>query len=1129
MSDLTAANLGIGGGVAAIKSIQTYLDRLEQHVWFLERMLQFRQSGFLHKTQRGVGVFEANIRCHEDVGVLTGPLVGRVDGTTAVILLEVDKDAKVELIVTCQDSNNCRRELKRLSVMLVARRPCVVTVRELLPCTCYAVLLSGVKIKDAVSRSAEFRTGRHSKETTDDGTRFVAVATDCYLNSHYDIWSMLRPHLTTHELQAPNFMIHMGGPPGLADSFRKAWHVLVQHIETRADAVSSLHTVEPWEVVEDNITELLRAPYRLMCNLTGTREVLSRCPVIFHLGSPGIRFPFPSRLSPDLRRVAATSMSRIATRVHCEFQRQLLDPTIHQVLEHEDVILQLRGCVATAQLQLARCHLDHKSGKAVARCGREVDVSNGFRVESFPWTSKAESTARGAISEAANNLASVLSTQPGLCTAEHAIAWHRFGATGVIVLDVGLSFWDGENGVASRETNALMRSDWTQLDSLLMYTAIEVTTLIITVDNPLIDSTSLPDQTGSHASDLISHVQTTTNVQTTMHGQDYRARLLQMLVAWLRVSRRRSLLIVTRGSGDGGALDAEFHDGVVMMRQVVLQPTSDYHKLHPVEGALPVRLAKRRWNLKPSRGAKYLECFITRKSNSLADMQTRVHSTLCSKTHVMLGPIIGIVKVSMATILLEVSTDAIVACVLVDTLTGQRITQSRHLTGREPTVFVFHRLAHGRLFRVQFDGIYNVSSHCGSLSTQRKCITSVVYGQEANYLSAPCAQSLDSTTSVSFLAFGPEARALPCRYNGKRTAYDTIPTAGILKRSNTEYLPLWSQLHDKIVDPVTTTDVVLHVGGRVDVLAIMPYACALLIRAEQAVSRGDSLAARHLEHAALDKLRDAYRTQWNLPQVRTALAHGSHLIVPGDGELGKAFVHWSQGAKIEVDSCHHHSIWACDEVVGILQRHAVAVMHDYVRQLWQPIVLLPASACSSNLGDEIARTQIEGPGVKVTILDDAACTYSYPAWETCVNGMNTVDFFFQQWAGGRIGMLGTFGTGTNHQQAHDGCWQRGLADTTRSSMQVCPWLSLQSILTQPQLRTLILTSETSFGLFQLLFQPRCSACDSLRTSLARSDASELLVHLLSNWKLGGSNREIIAVCGGQVCAFLEAAETVRTT
>ena len=46
------------------------------------------------------------------------------------------------------------------------------------------------------------------------------------------------------------------------------------------------------------------------------------------------------------------------------------------------------------------------------------------------------------------------------------------------------------------------------------------------------------------------------------------------------------------------------------------------------------------------------------------------------------------------------------------------------------------------------------------------------------------------------------------------------------------------------------------------------------------------MQAGRLEDAALDRLRDGYRTHWNLPGTREMLARGSHVMLRGDKDFG---------------------------------------------------------------------------------------------------------------------------------------------------------------------------------------------------------------------------------------------------
>ena len=97
----------------------------------------------------------ALLECAKEVRVLTGPVVGRVDSRSAVILLETDVSAKLEVVVCLQQEG---KEVRRQPLKLKGRRPGIVVLTQLQDDTRYQILFSGIHRQDAQERIAEFVT-----------------------------------------------------------------------------------------------------------------------------------------------------------------------------------------------------------------------------------------------------------------------------------------------------------------------------------------------------------------------------------------------------------------------------------------------------------------------------------------------------------------------------------------------------------------------------------------------------------------------------------------------------------------------------------------------------------------------------------------------------------------------------------------------------------------------------------------------------------------------------------------------------------------------------------------------------------------------------------------------------------
>ena len=112
---------------------------------------------------------------------------------------------------------------------------------------------------------------------------------------------------------------------------------------------------------------------------------------------------------------------------------------------------------------------------------------------------------------------------------------------------------------------------------------------------------------------------------------------------------------------------------------------------------------------------------------------------------------------------------------------------------------------------------------------------------------------------------------------------------------------LLSACREALDEAFAGTDCVFHLGGSAD----SPSRCGdpnldaathhkptrpagVLAQAESAYVRGDEAQAGMLEDRAMQRLRDAYRTHWNLPGTREVLSRGGRVMVPGDADLGHA-------------------------------------------------------------------------------------------------------------------------------------------------------------------------------------------------------------------------------------------------
>jgi hypothetical protein len=210
--------------------------------------------------------------------------------------------------------------------------------------------------------------------------------------------------------------------------------------------------------------------------------------------------------------------------------------------------------------------------------------------------------------------------------------------------------------------------------------------------------------------------------------------------------------------------------------------------------------------------------------------QTRIRAELCSLFYggitALLGPVIGAVTAKSAVVLLEVSHDAPVACVVTDALSGESRRQLRFCRGRRPFAFRFEALRPGRYYYVDFGGIERADERRGSFSTWANfavdsakhrtpaagdATESAAGPAAAQYAGFFAAAKKESVQSFRLLALSGDAALAP----------EAHPAAQ--RRAH----KLWGALGGVLDTPFAGADVVAHLGGQVEMASAIPDAVAL--------------------------------------------------------------------------------------------------------------------------------------------------------------------------------------------------------------------------------------------------------------------------------------------------------------
>ena len=226
------------------------------------------------------------------------------------------------------------------------------------------------------------------------------------------------------------------------------------------------------------------------------------------------------------------------------------------------------------------------------------------------------------------------------------------------------------------------------------------------------------------------------------------------------------------------------------------------------------------------------------------------------------------------------------------------------------------------------------------------------------------------------------------------------------------------------------TDCVFHLGGQVNLDAVQADAAGVLAQAENAYVKGDEAQAGMLEDRAMQRLRDAYRTHWNLPGTREVLSRGGRVMVPGDADLGRTLLRNSTEGYVR----------------RTLRRMTQRVYREYQRQLWEPLLPTAEAAVSYATAAVDSTTLRFGathpwgatPGVAAEARRGCAPVSSHGEWH------------FHQWCGGAVGL---FALDTKHERLYNG---------GSCLIGAAQWAALDAALDAPGLRCVYVASDTPF-------------------------------------------------------------------
>ena len=302
-------------------------------------------------------LFGAHVRCVPGVRVVTGPVIGRVSDTAAVVLLEVSAAARVTCVASAVTAKLPQgRPVARVTVDMPANRPRSFLLTGLVPGQRHVVFFSGVHPADARVRLGHFRTVPRDAQRL----RLVAVAgdrPDDVEAGQYNLWEQLHEDVDAGHIDV---MLHVGGQANVAPVFHECWLGLRRLEESGMLREGSAQAVAG----EEDAAERLRDVYRAAWNMPHTRETLAGCSHLMmwseddvgslagNLHGMAPREAFSTEPGLLAAPLALKVMLRAAQQVYREYQRQLFDPEGHCI---PGLQASVRAAVVVAVLCLSVC------------------------------------------------------------------------------------------------------------------------------------------------------------------------------------------------------------------------------------------------------------------------------------------------------------------------------------------------------------------------------------------------------------------------------------------------------------------------------------------------------------------------------------------------------------------------------------------------------------------------------------------------------------------------------------------------------------------------------------------------------------------------------------------------------
>uniref|UniRef100_K3WW09 Uncharacterized protein n=1 Tax=Globisporangium ultimum (strain ATCC 200006 / CBS 805.95 / DAOM BR144) TaxID=431595 RepID=K3WW09_GLOUD len=793
----------------------------------------------------------------EGVCVLVGPVVGKVDCESARILLEVDQNADVTCHVSVfHAASGDMHELPqcRCTVKLAVGIPAVFHVKHLLPGRDYKFSFSGID-KAHVSTH---RGGFHTPSLETDGISAInAIAVSG--NNMYDmercevnLWRDVKQRVERNEV---HYVLHLGGQVAMARMFDQSYALLLRHASSNAPN---------WAEIEARAIELLRSAYRTQWTaLPALRYVLAHTSNVMIWSDMDIYPAFTTRPEfyidhekPTIQMQVIRTVTRCARRLYHEYQRQLWDDNMDELLRQEQELIHIaeEALASTARIYQLKQQFSVVESELELQKKR-CEIEGARRVEKQLRALEAEK----------------LVVEKQLVSYNQLLAPTRGEEFAFCIGEIGFLFLDLRStrlepgGSQAAENDLMSTFQWEFVERQLESPNVQL--WVVCSELPIVEAS--PEDL-----DRITESSNSALEMRTWWGKhpESQERLLALLFEWKMQAAKRDFVVLAGASCSGlrvagrtsvndirlrtkaeqfivGAITASCESsslqgprrttstksaGLVARRSTSLYDRFEFEhdELAYEKAFTTVRLAKNEVTTKNNYSSPSAQHII-----GIQHVSTRNHVHELAK--VLVGPVVGFVDDSSAVILLEVDRDFDVICVITNPLTRETRRLYQHFREKTPNSFYLTHLRSEHYYEIAFLNIQSPDVYNASLSTMPRFPTQLD-------VIAVC-----NSCDVSFPSTSENCNAVTT---------------------------LWGAMADKVVEvPFSRIHLMIHLGGQFSVNDGNPFVQEAAALADAAAS--DQNSEHHGTSRIVEKLREMYRLAWNLPGVREVLAHGAHLML----------------------------------------------------------------------------------------------------------------------------------------------------------------------------------------------------------------------------------------------------------